>query len=36
MQFNNGATLVPVPNQENIAFFERFFDWIRSQRTIKP
>ena len=36
MQFYNGATLISVPNSENVAFFERFFDWIRSQRTIKP
>ena len=37
LQFENGsAFLVPIPNQDTIRLIEHFFDWSRSQRTIRP
>jgi para-nitrobenzyl esterase len=30
MQFNNGATLIPVPNQERIKLIDDFMTFIRT------
>jgi para-nitrobenzyl esterase len=30
MQFNNGATLIPVPNQERIKLIDSFMTFVRT------
>ena len=30
MQFNNGATLVPIPNQQRITLIDRFMNYVRT------
>lgn len=37
MTFKEGTTsLIPLPNQKGIGIIEKFFDMVRSQRTINP
>ena len=31
MQFSNGASLIMVPNRENLEFIERFYQWKRGE-----
>jgi para-nitrobenzyl esterase len=31
MQFSNGASLIMLPNREQIEFVDRFYQWVRSE-----